>query len=66
MPMRAESCGRARSRVASVEVGEPALDGERGAHRALGVVLLRVRIAEEGHQTIAEPFNTWPPKPVTA
>ena len=34
-----------------------ALDGERGAHRALGVVLLRVRIAEQGHQTIAEPFQ---------
>ena len=30
-------------RVPGVEVGERPLDGERGAHRALGVVLLRVR-----------------------
>ena len=46
--------GRARSRVPGVEVGERALDGERGAHGALGVVLLRLRIAEEGHQPVAE------------
>ena len=44
-------------RVPGVEFGERALDRERGAHRALGVVLLRVRIAEQGHQTIAEPFQ---------
>ena len=46
--------GRARSGVPGVEVGERALDGERGAHRALGVVLLRLRIAEQGHQPVAE------------
>ena len=44
-------------RVPGVEFGERPLDGERGAHRALGVVLLRLRIAEQGHQTIAEPFQ---------
>ena len=31
-----------------------ALDRERGPHRALGVVLLRLRIAEERHQPVAE------------
>ena len=46
--------GRAGLRVAGVEVGERALDGERRPHRPLGVVLLRVRIAEQGHQTVAE------------
>ena len=52
--MRAESSGAPDRRVAGVEVGERALDGERGAHRALGVVLLRLRVAEEGHQPVAE------------
>jgi hypothetical protein len=33
------------------------LDCERGAHRALGVVLLRVRIAEQRHQPVAELFQ---------
>ena len=46
--------GRAGSHVARVEVGKRALDGERGADRAFGVVLLRLRIAEEGHQAVAE------------
>ena len=46
--------GRAGLRVTGVEVGERALDGERGAHRAFGVVLLRMRIAEERHQPVAE------------
>ena len=46
--------GRARSGVPGVEVGERALDRERGAHGALGVVLLRLRIAEQGHQPVAE------------
>ncbi len=45
---------RARSGVPGVEAGERALDGERRAHRALGVVLLRLRIAEQGHQSVAE------------
>ena len=51
------SCGAPCPRVPGVEFGERPLDGERGAHRALGVVLLRFRIAEQGHQTIAEPFQ---------
>ena len=46
--------GRARSGVPCVEVGERALDGERGPHGALGVVLLRLRIAEQRHQPVAE------------
>ena len=46
--------GRAGSGVPGVEVGKRALDGERGAHRALGVVLLRLRIAEQRHQPVAE------------
>ena len=43
--------------VAGVELGERALDRERGAHRALGVVLLRDRVAEEGHQPVTELFK---------
>ena len=46
--------GRARLGVAGVEVGERALDRERRAHGAFGVVLLRLRIAKKGHQPIAE------------
>jgi hypothetical protein len=40
--------------VSSVDWDKRPLDGERGAHRALGVVLLRVRIAEQCHQPVAE------------
>ena len=61
---------RAGRRVPGVEVGERALDRERRAHRALGVVLLRLRIAEEGHQPVAEllqhmaaEIRSPPPKP---
>ena len=46
---------RPLAHVAGVKVGENALDGERGAHRPLGVVLLRLGIAEEDHQPVAEP-----------
>ena len=46
--------GRARSGVPCVEVDERALDRERSPHRALGVVLLRLRIAEQRHQPVAE------------
>jgi hypothetical protein len=49
--------GSAGSGASGVEFGESALNGERGAHRALGVVLLRVRIAEQGHKTVAELFQ---------
>ena len=40
-----------------------ALDRERRPHRAFGVVLLRMRIAEERHQPIAEPLQHMPAKP---
>jgi hypothetical protein len=33
---------------------------------ALGVVLLRLRIAEQGHQPVAEPFQDMSPRPITA
>jgi hypothetical protein len=46
--------GCAGSRVPSVELGERALYGERGAHAAFGVVLLRMRVAKEGHQPVTE------------
>ena len=55
--------GRARSGVPCVEVGERALDGERGAHGALGVVLLRLRIAEQCHQPVAELLQHMAAKP---
>ena len=45
---------RAGRGVARVEVGERALDRERRAHRALAVVLLRLGIAEQRHQPVAE------------
>ena len=53
-PMRADKLRRALAGVSGVEVGKRALDGERGPHRALGVVLLRLRIAEQRHQPVAE------------
>src|SRR5271169_5843434 len=43
--------------VSGVDFDKRALDRERGAHRALGVVLLRVRIAEQRHQPVAELFQ---------
>ena len=45
---------RASRGVACVEVGERALDRERRAHGALAVVLLRLGIAEQRHQPVAE------------
>ena len=48
--------------VPRVELGERALDGEGRAHRALGVVLLRPRIAEESHQPVAELLQDMPAK----
>ena len=47
--LRRASCG-----VPGIEVGKRALDRQRGPHGALGVVLLRLRIAEERHQPVAE------------
>ena len=46
--------GRAGRGVARVEVDQRALDRERRAHGALAVVLLRLRIAEQRHQPVAE------------
>ena len=40
--------------VSGVDLAKRALDRERRAHRALSVVLLRVRIAEQRHQPVAE------------
>jgi hypothetical protein len=40
--------GRALAGAPGVEFGERALDRERRAHRALGVVFLRLRVAEQG------------------
>jgi hypothetical protein len=46
--------------------GAPQLSARIGPlcpHRAFGVVLLRLRIAEEGHQSIAEPFEDMTAEP---
>jgi hypothetical protein len=43
--------------VPGVDFDKRALDRERGPHSALGVVLLRVRIAEQRHQPVAELFQ---------
>jgi hypothetical protein len=43
--------------VSSVDFNKRALDRERGAHCALSVVLLRVRIAEQRHQPVTELFQ---------
>ena len=43
--------------VSGVDFDKRALDRERSAHGALAVVLLRLRIAEQRHQPIAELFQ---------
>ena len=45
---------RACAGVSGVDFDKRALDRERRAHGALGVVLLGVRIAEQRHQPVAE------------
>ena len=58
--IKADPCGKLRGAfagVSGVNFDKRALDRERGAHRALGVVFLRVRIAEKGHQPVAELFQ---------
>ena len=40
--------------ILAVELGERALDRQRRARRAFGIVLLRDRIAEQRHQPVAE------------
>ena len=54
IPMRATSSGRPEPGVLAVQLAERSLDGERGAHRAFGIVLLRDRVAEERHDPVAE------------
>jgi hypothetical protein len=51
---------RASTGILAVNLREDALDSQRRPHRALGVVLLSRRIAEEGHQAIAEPLQHMP------
>ena len=53
---------RALAGVPGVEVGKRALDRKRRAHGALGVVLLCLRIAEQGHQPVAELLQHMPAK----
>ena len=54
---------RAFGGVPGVDLAKRALDRERRPHRAFGVVLLRLRIAEEGHQPVAEPLQHMAAKP---
>ena len=70
MPTRADSSGAPFAAFLALRSAKRALDRERGAHSALGVVLLRVRIAEESHQPVAELLQDMaaearspPPKP---
>ena len=51
------------ARISGVDLGERALDFERGAQSPLGVVLLRERIAEQGHDTIAQFLRDTPAHP---
>jgi hypothetical protein len=51
---------RVLASVAGVDLGEGALDGERGANGPFGVVLLRLRITKQGHQPVAEPLQHMP------
>ena len=53
---------RALGGVPGVDLTKRALDGERRPHSALGVVLLRRRVAEESHQPVAEPLQHVPAK----
>ena len=49
--------GSAASSVSGVQVSERLLDSESRHHGALGVVFLRLRIAEDGHQPVAKPLH---------
>ena len=53
-PNAGQELGRTGIRVAGVEFAKRALDGERRAHGALGIVLLRTWVTKERHQTVAE------------
>ena len=54
---------RLLGRVPGIKVEERALDGQRSLRGALGVVLLRLCIAEERHQPVAEPLQHMTAKP---
>ena len=53
---------RAFGSVPCIHLAKSALDRERRPHRAFDVVLLRVRIAEEGHKPVAELLQHMPAK----
>ena len=55
--MRALSAGAPLARVLGVEFCKRPLDRERRPTGALGVVLLRARIADKRHQSVAEPLQ---------
>ena len=52
--MRAVKLRLAAAGVLAVQFGQRALDRQRRPRRALGVVLMRHRIAEQRHQPVAE------------
>jgi hypothetical protein len=49
--------------VSGIDGGQRAMNGERGTDGPLGVILLRARIAEEGHEPVAEPLQNMPAEP---
>src|ERR1700733_4225936 len=51
-----------RRGVPRVKFAERPMNGERRAHCALGVVLLRLRVAEQGHEPVAEFLQHMPAK----
>ena len=55
--MRTASCGAPDCCVSGVDFAERLLDAEGRPDGPLGVILLRPRIAEDGHQPIAKPFK---------
>ena len=57
---------RAFGGVPCIHLAKGALDRERRPHRAFSVVLLRLRIAEQRHQPVAEPLQCMAAQPVTA
>ena len=66
MAMRAASSGLPAPSFLRFNSAERALDRKRRAYRALGVVLLRDRIAEQCHQSVAELLGDLPPISITA
>jgi hypothetical protein len=50
-------------RIPRVDIRKAALDRQRSSHRPLGVVLLRLRIAEERHQPVAQPLKDMAAEP---